>query len=128
MNANDALARAQEIHRDHIVIDTMTPHFIAEWVVTPAMVELGKQMQAVGKGRSGQIAPIHALARHGLDVLAVAPPEARRPARACALDGERGAPRAGAEHDDVGVRGVVRRTACAHGTFLVPGRVRGLVL
>ena len=61
MNENDALVRAQEIHRDHIVIDTMTPHFIAEWVVTPAMVELGKQMQAQGKKRSAIQA---ALANH----------------------------------------------------------------
>jgi membrane dipeptidase len=48
----DALDRAQRIHREHIVIDTMAPSFIAEWVVTPPMVELGKRMQSEGRKRS----------------------------------------------------------------------------
>jgi membrane dipeptidase len=47
-----ALEQAQRIHREHIVIDSMAPSFIAEWVVTPPMVELGKQMQAEGRKRS----------------------------------------------------------------------------
>lgn len=52
LGQQEALDRAQYIHTRHIVIDSMAPSFIAEWVVTPAMVELGKRLQAEGKKRS----------------------------------------------------------------------------
>ena len=47
----DAHERALRIHAEHVVVDLLTPHFIAEWVMTPEMVELGKRLQAQGKKR-----------------------------------------------------------------------------
>lgn len=52
MAERDALEKAQRIHQEHIVIDSMSPNFITEWVLTPPMVELAKQLQAEGKKRS----------------------------------------------------------------------------
>ncbi|HSQ05433.1 MAG TPA: membrane dipeptidase [Burkholderiales bacterium] len=48
----DALQEAQRIHEEHIVIDSMSPNFITEWVLTPPMVELAKKLQREGKKRS----------------------------------------------------------------------------
>ncbi|MCC6531162.1 MAG: membrane dipeptidase [Burkholderiales bacterium] len=47
-----ALDAAKRIHAEHIVIDSMAPHFISEWVMTPAMIELARKLQAEGKTRS----------------------------------------------------------------------------
>lgn len=47
-----ALEQARRIHAEHIVIDTMAPSFISEWVLTPAMVELAKRLQAEGQKRT----------------------------------------------------------------------------
>jgi len=52
MTEKEALERAQRIHAEHIVIDSMAPHFITEWVLTPPMVELAKKLQLEGKTRS----------------------------------------------------------------------------
>ncbi|MCA3104357.1 MAG: membrane dipeptidase [Rhodocyclaceae bacterium] len=52
MTAQAALERAQRIHAEHVVIDSMAPHFITEWVMTPPMVELARALQAKGKKRS----------------------------------------------------------------------------
>lgn len=52
MTERDALEAAQRIHAEHIVIDSMAPHFITEWVLTPPMIELAKKQQAEGKKRS----------------------------------------------------------------------------
>ena len=46
-----ALDKAQRIHAENIVIDSLAPHFIAEWILTPAMVDLAKELQAKGVKR-----------------------------------------------------------------------------
>lgn len=46
-----ALEKAQRLHAENIVIDSLSPHFIAECVLTPAMVDLGKKLQSEGKKR-----------------------------------------------------------------------------
>lgn len=46
-----ALDKACRIHAENIVVDSMSPHFIAEWVLTPAMVDLAKKLQAQGSKR-----------------------------------------------------------------------------
>ena len=51
LSESAAYEKAQRIHAENIVIDSMSPHFIAEWVLTPAMVDLAKKMQAEGKKR-----------------------------------------------------------------------------
>lgn len=53
MTEQAALEKAQRIHAENIVIDSMAPHFVTEWVVTPPMVELAKKLQAQGQKRSG---------------------------------------------------------------------------
>ncbi len=57
MNTNahalhDALERARRLHAEHIVIDSMAPSFVSEWVLTPRMIELARRLQAEGKKRS----------------------------------------------------------------------------
>jgi membrane dipeptidase len=46
-----ALEKAQRLHAENIVVDSMSPHFVAEWCLTPPMVELAKQLQAEGRKR-----------------------------------------------------------------------------
>ena len=48
----DALEGARRIHAEHIVIDSMAPSIISEFVLTPDMVDLAKQLQAEGKKRT----------------------------------------------------------------------------
>ena len=48
----DAIEKARRIHAEHIVIDSMPPSFMSEWVLTPPMVELARAMQAEGRKRS----------------------------------------------------------------------------
>ena len=55
---------------------------------------------AAGNGARGKVALVAAARAPWLHARAVAAPQARRPAAARELDGERGAPRAGAEHGD----------------------------
>jgi membrane dipeptidase len=52
MDECEALERARRLHRDHIVIDSMSPNFVSEWVLTPPMVELAKELQSQGRKRS----------------------------------------------------------------------------
>lgn len=52
MSEKEALEKAQRIHVENIVIDSMAPHFITEWVMTPPMIEMAKKLQAQGKKRS----------------------------------------------------------------------------
>lgn len=51
LSENEAHERARRIHAEHVVVDSLSPHFIAEWVMTPGMVELGKRLQAQGLTR-----------------------------------------------------------------------------
>lgn len=48
----DALEKAQQIHREHIVIDSLAPGFVSERILTPPMIELAHRLQAEGKKRS----------------------------------------------------------------------------
>ena len=64
ISQQEALERAQRIHREHVVIDSLSPSIYAEWVVTPRMVEIAKALQAEGKKRS-QIQAV--LADHLID-------------------------------------------------------------
>lgn len=48
----ESLERARKLHAEYPTIDSMAPSFITEWVVTPAMAELGRQLQAQGRKRS----------------------------------------------------------------------------
>lgn len=48
----DALERARRIHAEELVADSLAPTFTCEMLLTPAMVELAKQLQAEGKTRS----------------------------------------------------------------------------
>lgn len=52
MSEQEALERAQALHRSHIVIDSLSPSIIAEWVVTPEMAEIARAMQSKGMKRS----------------------------------------------------------------------------
>jgi len=52
MSQQEAVERAQRIHREHPVIDSLSPSIYAEWVVTPRMVQIAKALQAEGKKRS----------------------------------------------------------------------------
>jgi membrane dipeptidase len=52
MDEREALECAQRLHREHIVIDSMSPNFVSEWVLTPSMVELAKELQSQGRKRS----------------------------------------------------------------------------
>jgi membrane dipeptidase len=52
MPQQEALERAQRIHRDHLVIDSLSPSVFAEWVVTPRMAEIARGLQAEGRKRS----------------------------------------------------------------------------
>jgi len=61
LTEQEAQERAREIHQRHIVIDSLSPSIIAEWVMTPRMVELAKEQQARGMKRSAIQA---ALAEH----------------------------------------------------------------
>jgi membrane dipeptidase len=56
--------RARAIHQRHPVIDSLSPSIIAEWVMTPAMVELARSLQSRGLKRSAIQA---ALADHLID-------------------------------------------------------------
>ena len=56
----DALEQARRIHNEHIVIDSMSPNFITEWVLTPPMVELAKTLQAEGKAESEEAVKLKA--------------------------------------------------------------------
>ncbi len=48
----DALERARRIHAEELVADSLAPTFTCEMMLTPAMVELAKRLQAEGKTRS----------------------------------------------------------------------------
>jgi len=48
----DALERAQRIHAEEIVMDSLAPTFTCEMMLTPAMVELARKLQGQGKTRS----------------------------------------------------------------------------
>jgi membrane dipeptidase len=48
----DAIEKAKRIHAENIVIDTLAPRFISEWLLTPPMIELAKNLQTEGKKRS----------------------------------------------------------------------------
>ena len=52
LSQDEARERALKLHAEHLVIDSLAPSFIAEWVVTPPMVELAKRQQAEGRKRS----------------------------------------------------------------------------
>ena len=52
MSLDDARRQAAALHAGHLVIDSLAPSFIAEWVMTPPMVELAKRQQAEGRKRS----------------------------------------------------------------------------
>lgn len=52
LSQDEARERARQLHAEHLVIDSLAPSFIAEWVVTPPMVELAKRQQAEGRKRS----------------------------------------------------------------------------
>jgi membrane dipeptidase len=52
VSEQEAREQARRIHREHLVIDSLSPSVFAEWVVTPKMVELAKALQAEGKKRS----------------------------------------------------------------------------
>ncbi len=52
MSEKEASEKAQRIHEEHIVIDSLAPSFISERVLTPPMIELAKKLQAEGKKRS----------------------------------------------------------------------------
>lgn len=47
-----ALEQARQLHSQHLVIDSMAPSFITEWVVTSEMAELARRLQAEGRKRS----------------------------------------------------------------------------
>ncbi|MGD9944178.1 MAG: dipeptidase [Burkholderiaceae bacterium] len=47
----DAQAAAQRIHAEHIVIDSLAPSFVDESALTPAMIEIGRAVQAQGGSR-----------------------------------------------------------------------------
>lgn len=51
-NTLDAQERARRIHAENIVIDSMAPSVISEFVLTPDMVALAKRQQAEGKKRT----------------------------------------------------------------------------
>ncbi len=51
LSESAALEKARRIHAEHIVVDSMSPHFIAEWLLTPPMVDLAKKLQAQGVKR-----------------------------------------------------------------------------
>ena len=52
LSQDEARERARQLHAEHLVIDSLAPSFIAEWVVTPPMVELARRQQAEGRKRS----------------------------------------------------------------------------
>jgi hypothetical protein len=88
-------------NRDQNVVDTVDRG-----------LEISDQLQVVGELDIRQVVLIAALTRHGGDVAVIAAPEPHRLSGTRALNGERGTPRTGAEHRDVGMRGGGRR----HGT------------
>jgi membrane dipeptidase len=47
-----ALEQARALHAEHVVIDSLAPHFITEWVLTPPMIETARRLQSEGKKRS----------------------------------------------------------------------------
>lgn len=47
----DALEKARRLHAENIVIDTLAPGFTAEMLLTPAMVELLRDLKTQGKRR-----------------------------------------------------------------------------
>jgi len=49
--AAQAEETARRIHAEHIVIDSLAPSFVDEWALTPAMIEIGKALQAQGGSR-----------------------------------------------------------------------------
>lgn len=51
LSESSAMEKALRIHAENIVVDSLSPHFIAEWILTPAMVDLGKKLQAEGRKR-----------------------------------------------------------------------------
>ena len=40
MSEKEASQKAQRIHKEHIVIDSLAPSFISERVLTPPMIDL----------------------------------------------------------------------------------------
>lgn len=49
--AAQAEETARRIHAEHLVIDSLAPSFVDEWALTPAMLEIGKALQAQGGSR-----------------------------------------------------------------------------
>jgi len=47
----EALETAKRLHAEHVVIDSLSPSIIDEWVLTPAMVDLAREVQARGGTR-----------------------------------------------------------------------------
>ncbi len=72
-SARDALERAWRLHAERPILDSLAPTFTCEMHLTPAMVELARQLQAQGKTRS---AIRLALAEHLLEAVP-RDPEAR---------------------------------------------------
>jgi len=70
MSEQEALERAQALHRSRIVVDSLSPSIIAEWVVTPEMAEIAREQQARGMKRSAIQA---ALADHLIERCATDP-------------------------------------------------------
>jgi membrane dipeptidase len=50
--SRDALERAQRLHAEQIVVDSLAPTFTCEMMLTPAMVDLARSLQSRGKTRS----------------------------------------------------------------------------
>jgi membrane dipeptidase len=69
VSQQEALERAQALHRSRIVIDSLSPSIIAEWVVTPEMAGIARDMQAKGMKRSQIQAALadHLIARCATD-------------------------------------------------------------
>lgn len=64
ISEQEARERALQLHSQQLVIDSMAPSFITEWVVTAEMAELARGLQAQGRKRS---AIQSALADHLID-------------------------------------------------------------
>lgn len=47
----DALETARRLHAEHIVIDSLSPSIIDEWMLTPPMIEIARSVQAQGGTR-----------------------------------------------------------------------------
>lgn len=48
---DEALGIARRLHAEHVVIDSLSPSIIDEWVLTPPMIDLAREVQARGGTR-----------------------------------------------------------------------------